>query len=203
MPRFTPASTSTCSGLPRSAPCMQVTPIRPHGLIQGYANRTVELQSVRSSPRGDMNRASASRKGRERCSTVRRRGGRRKRNAGRPGSANRLPHLPDSATLVLGQHSPRGPACPRLGVSSTDLDSPVGPSLHLPVSARSCGQGSTSDGGCRRVPFRVEFAIALTWPLRGGNCADCDANRAAKRATILVRSEPDLSQAARLIRWYQ
>jgi hypothetical protein len=139
--------------------------------------------------RREVNRASAPWKGREQCSRVRRRGGRRKRSAGRPGAANGLPQLPDSVTVVLVQHSLRGAACQRFGVSSVGLDSTIGPSLPLAISARSCGQGSAWEGGCRCVPFRVEFAMALSWSLRGRNRARPAADRAARRAAILVCSE--------------
>ena len=114
-----------------------------------------------------MNRTSAPCKGRERCRGVPRRAGRRKRSAGRPGAPNGLPQLPDSVMLVLVQHSLRGLLCQRLGVSTEDLDSPVGPSLPLAVSAQSWGEASSSDGGRRCVSFRVEFAIALSSGLRG------------------------------------
>ena len=109
--------------------------------------------------------------GSRRCGGVPRRAGRRKRSAGRPGAPNGLPQLPDSVMLVLVQHSLRGLLCQRLGVSTEDLDSPVGPSLPLAVSAQSWGEASSSDGGRRCVSFRVEFAIALSSGLRGRNRA--------------------------------
>ena len=111
-----------------------------------------------------MNRAAACWGGREQWSAVRRRGGRGKRSAGRPGAAKGLPQPPESVVLELVQHSLQEPPCQRLGVS--DVDSPIDGSLPLGVSAQSCGQGFTWDARCSCVPFRLEVAIAHSLSLR-------------------------------------